>query len=228
MPSGELCNQGHRSRAKQTRLCVCARSGGPGGAHGAGRGSGPASGPACLLSRTARVPRSSLTAAFPPPPPPQPRAGELRPESPRRHGRVPGHPSPARELRSGRRSSSGPLVPSPRPRGRRAAVVVGGGGSDHSISAARVGAARVAWRDARPRSLCLLPGGGVARRVTAARMTPSRRALAARASLSPHWGPSADGCARTDGPPRSPPDPPPPPRPGATQSFGKLRPYLAW
>lgn len=127
MPSGELCNQGHRSRAKQTRLCVCARSGGPGGAHGAGRGSGPASGPACLLSRTARVPRSSLTAAFPPPPPPQPRAGELRPESPRRHGRVPGHPSPARELRSGRRSSSGPLVPSPRPRGRRAAVVVGGG-----------------------------------------------------------------------------------------------------
>lgn len=31
MPSGELCNQGHRSRAKQTRLCVC--SGGPGGAH---------------------------------------------------------------------------------------------------------------------------------------------------------------------------------------------------
>lgn len=34
MPSGELCNQGHRSLAKQTRLCVC--SGGPGGAHGAG------------------------------------------------------------------------------------------------------------------------------------------------------------------------------------------------
>lgn len=41
MPSGELCNQGHRSRAKQTRLCVC--SGGPGGAHRAGRGSGRAS-----------------------------------------------------------------------------------------------------------------------------------------------------------------------------------------
>lgn len=31
VPSGELCNQGHRSRAKQTRLCVC--GGGPGEAH---------------------------------------------------------------------------------------------------------------------------------------------------------------------------------------------------
>lgn len=52
MPSGELCNQGHRSRAKQTRLCVC--SGGPGEAYRGKEGLRPGLGVALVgLKETA-------------------------------------------------------------------------------------------------------------------------------------------------------------------------------
>lgn len=100
MPSGELCNQGHRSRAKQTPLCVSSR--GPGEAHrgreglrpGLGvrpkgsanaaggsraraprrRGPGPRAGPRAGLSGPAG-------SAPPPPRPPPPPGGELGPKS---------------------------------------------------------------------------------------------------------------------------------------------------
>lgn len=137
MPSGELCNQGHRSRAKQTRQCVC--SGGPRGAQGAGRGSGPASGPACLLRRTARVPRPAGTAALPLPHRrprlgpvnfvPSPRAATaerpgipVRCENSRPGGVLARHPSCSPRDPGGRRAAVGGGVTAPSPRlgwGRR-------------------------------------------------------------------------------------------------------------
>lgn len=142
MPSGELCNQGHRSRAKQTPLCVSSR--GPGEAHrgreglrpGLGvrpkgsanaaggsraraprrRGPGPRAGPRAGLSGPAG-------SAPPPPRPPPPPGGELGPKS----RRTPSPPAAraTSDLGGGAlgraglqfrlHSSSGPLRPPPHP-----------------------------------------------------------------------------------------------------------------
>lgn len=215
------------------RGSVCASSSGPGGAHRAGRGSGRASGRARGFRRTARVPRPTVTAARPlPPPSPPPRAGELRPESPRaatadRPGSLGSRACVRTRLAAAFQLGTPPSFPprgSPDGRARR-----GGEGekSDHSRAAARVGAARVAWRAARPLSLCPR-GGGVARRVTAARMTPSRWALAAGPRSSPPTGVEVPTGAPGLTDPGSRRILPPLLARGATQSFGKLRPYLAW
>lgn len=64
MPSGELCNQGHHSRAKQTRLCVC--GGGPGEAHWGREGLRSGLGVALVCSakaaggRRAKAPRAEV------------------------------------------------------------------------------------------------------------------------------------------------------------------------
>lgn len=85
MPSGELCNQGHRSRAKQTRLCVQRRPGErtrQGGAR-----AGPQGRAGSLSDHSGRRPR----------------------ESPRRGG-----PGPAQGLGRARSAELGPPHP-PRP-----------------------------------------------------------------------------------------------------------------
>lgn len=82
MPSGELCNQGHRSRAKQTRLCVCVQRRPRGSAPGReGLRPGLGLGSWAPPSRLSPAP-SGDRGPTPPPPPPPPQAGELRPESP--------------------------------------------------------------------------------------------------------------------------------------------------
>lgn len=96
MPFGELCNQGHRSRAKQTRLCMCSR--GPGEAHRGREGLRPglggsenAAGGSRAGATSRRGPRPSAGpragqlgppgSAPPPPRPPPPPGGELGPKS---------------------------------------------------------------------------------------------------------------------------------------------------
>lgn len=116
-------------------------------------------------------------------------------------------------------------MPSPRPPGA-GTQRWGGGECPHHLRGPGGGGTGGLGAARPPESLPGPPGGGVARRVTAARMTPSRRALAVRASLSPHWGPRADGRARTDGP-GVPPDPPPPfPLGGDAKFWGSCAPTL--
>lgn len=100
MPFSELCNQGHRSRAKQTRLCVCSR--GPGEAHRGREGLRPGLGvglggsenaaggsgagaPSHRGPRPIAGPRAGQLgpsgSAPPPPRPPPPPGDELGPKS---------------------------------------------------------------------------------------------------------------------------------------------------
>lgn len=119
MPSRELCNQGHRSRAKQTRLCVQPRP----------RGSTPGQGGARARPRVSRVcsakePRAAKVpsrapgggrarsggqgSAPPPPRPPPPPGCELGPKSRRT-------PSPPAARRTSGLGGGGQEVPDSSP-----------------------------------------------------------------------------------------------------------------
>lgn len=149
MPFGELCNQGQRSRAKQTRLCVCSR--GPGEAHRGREGLRPglgvrlggsenAAGGSRAGAPSRRGPRPSAGcragplgppgSAPPPPRPPPPPGGELGPKSRRTAVTARGQSDLGLEGGAGKcDSSSGsipardPSVPLPTALGRLRAVV---------------------------------------------------------------------------------------------------------
>lgn len=226
MPSRELCNQGHRSRAKQTRLCVQSR---PRGST-LGQGEAPAGprGQKGLLSKSGRrrldpaPPRSQAErpaagglgrvgqgSAPPPPRPPPPPGGELGPKS----RRTPSPPAArttsglggggagSAGLQSRLHSSSGPFRPPPQPLNPRSwgsrALWCGKVMTPPPNSGGnRRGRTRAS--SATPQSLC--PGGGGAGRGdSCANDAPPPPVPRAWAPRSPHAGLCADPDARADG-----------------------------